>query len=317
MADFHRRIIGSQAEVRTPVPNDMPNNLKIRSPWSQLALFCLLTGAALVLLGLIVGVIYHVAGYPVAHPESALDNPRMISIMKFTQAISTIVLFGVPGYFFARWTFADRPLFHLGFRPADKSNFYLLAILLLVMAFPLEEWLGQMNKLVPLPASMIRMEELIDKEMVVFLKAPTAFDAIVNLVIVAGLAAFFEEMFFRGVLQRILIHICKSPWLGIIITGVVFSAWHMEFQGFLPRLLLGILLGAAYWYSGSLWTTILAHFFFNGIQVVLVIYYPAMINDNPNIPLYTVLISIVIVVGLLYRMKKQSTISYAQVFGQT
>jgi membrane protease YdiL (CAAX protease family) len=292
----------------------MPNNLKIRSPWSQLALFLALLGASLILLILAAGVIYHAAGYTGSHIDTTSNDPRMIATLKWIQALSTVIVFGIPAYFYAWQTFTDRPLYHLGLRPAVKTNFYLLAVLLLLISIPLEGWLGELNKQVPLPTWMVQMEKDNDRQFEAFLKATTPFQVLVNLLVVAALPAFFEELCFRGALQRILIHIFKSPWAGIVVTGIFFSAFHMQFEGFLPRLFLGILLGAACWYSGSLWTPILAHFFYNGIQVVAVIYYPAALTENPSIPLYTVLLSMVIVVGLLYRMRKLSTLSYAGVY---
>jgi membrane protease YdiL (CAAX protease family) len=295
----------------------MPNNLKIPSPWSQLALFMGLLGGALILFLVVGGVIYHFAEslQNVPPGPAAPDDPRMIGAKKLLQALSSIIVFGIPGYFYAKQTFRDRSLHHLGFRPAVRGNFYLLAILLLLVSLPLEGWLGELNKLVHLPEWMVKMQKDNDREVALFLHAATPFDLFINLLVVAVLPAFFEEICFRGALQRILIHIFKNPWAGIIVTGIFFSAFHMQFEGFLPRLFLGILLGAACWYSGSLWTSILAHLFYNGIQVVAVTYYPAMLNENPSIPLYTVLISMVIVVGLLQRMRKQSTVSYAEAFG--
>jgi membrane protease YdiL (CAAX protease family) len=134
-----------------------------------------------------------------------------------------------------------------------------------------------------------------------------SFDILLNLLVVAVIPGIVEEMCFRGVLQRILIQLTKKPWLGIFIAAFIFSFLHFEFQGFLPRLFLGILLGAAYWYSGSLWTSILAHCFFNGIQVLALNWYPtAMNNANPSIPALAVLISGVIVVILLAVMRRQS-----------
>jgi membrane protease YdiL (CAAX protease family) len=88
----------------------------------------------------------------------------------------------------------------------------------------------------------------------------------------------------------------------------------MQFAGFLPRMFLGMILGAIYWYSGSLWTNILAHFFFNGTQVLIAAWYPAAISENPNVPIYSVVISLVIVVGLLIYMRRQSTVTFAQVY---
>jgi membrane protease YdiL (CAAX protease family) len=136
------------------------------------------------------------------------------------------------------------------------------------------------------------------------LKATTTFDVLINLLVVAVIPAIFEEMCFRGALQRIMIQMFGNPWTGIVVTSILFSAFHMQFQGFFPRMFLGILLGAVYWYSGSLWANILAHCFFNGIQVVAATYYPSVVNDNPSVPVLVILISAVFVIGLLARMSE-------------
>ena len=80
---------------------------------------------------------------------------------------------------------------------------------------------------------------------------------------------------------------------------------------------LGILLGAMFWYSGSLWPPIIAHIFFNGIQVLAATWYPKVVTENPSVPVYSALISLVIVVGLLAYMRRQSTITFAQIYQST
>jgi membrane protease YdiL (CAAX protease family) len=293
----------------------MSNNLKIPSPWSQLALFMLTLGGALIFYTVAGGLIAQSAGIAgEVGTGAAWDDPRAIGILKWLQALSSVIVFGIPAFCYALLTFRDRPFYRLGLRPATPGNFYLLAILLLLIGLPLEGWLGDLNKMAPLPGWMTQLEKDTDRQVTAFLKVSTPFDIIYNIVIMAALPAFFEELCFRGVLQRILIQIFRSPWAGIVVTGIFFSAFHMQFEGFLPRTFLGILLGAACWYSGSLWTPILAHFFYNGITVIVAMYYPEMVTKNPSVPLYTVLISLVIVVGLLYRMHKQSAVAYAQVY---
>jgi membrane protease YdiL (CAAX protease family) len=171
-----------------------------------------------------------------------------------------------------------------------------------------------LNDHIPLKKWMVDMEHDAAKQMEVFLKSNSPSDVLINLFIVALLPAICEEFCFRGVLQRILIHICKSPWAGIILTAILFSAFHMQFAGFFPRMFLGILLGALFWYSGSLWPNILAHFFYNGAQVIIVMYYPKMINENPSIPLLLVAVSALAVAGLLYLVQKGSSATYAKVY---
>ena len=298
--------------------NNTSNYLKISSPWSQLALFLGLLGFSLVV-GLLVAsaIVLAKAGIPLSGAAVDMNDPQLLPSKKLAQAFSSIITFGLPAFLYARMTFRSQPLEHLGLKPAGKSIFYILGIAVLLFAFPLEGWLGMLNKQIPLPEWMIRMEKETDSQIVAFLKVSSPVDVVVNLIIVALLPAIFEELCFRGALQRILINIFKNPWGGIIVTAILFSAFHMEFQGFIPRMVLGILLGAAYWYSGSLWTAILAHFFFNGIQVLVASYNPKMMTENPSVPAYAGLISLAIVVGLIYWMRKQSTITYEQVYNES
>jgi membrane protease YdiL (CAAX protease family) len=270
------------------------NNLRYSSPWMQLAIFLGMLGIAffaILVFTIIVGLL------PI--------DPHSAGAIKFLQALDTILLFGIPSYLYARMTFKERPLYHLGFRPAVKWPFYILAILLLCSAFPLEGWLGVLNRQLPLPQWMIRLEKDNDSQVTALLKVTTSFDVFINLLVVAVIPAIFEEMFFRGALQKIMIQLFRSPWTGIVVTAILFSAFHMQFQGFIPRMFLGILLGAVYWYSGSLWANILAHCFFNGIQVVAATYYPRLVSDsNPSVPVLAIVISLVFVLGLLAAMSE-------------
>ena len=67
-----------------------------------------------------------------------------------------------------------------------------------------------------------------------------------------------------------------NPHLAIWITAIIFSAIHLQFYGFIPRMLLGALLGYLFYWSGNLWLSILAHFVNNGFAVVVAY----LINSN-------------------------------------
>lgn len=77
---------------------------------------------------------------------------------------------------------------------------------------------------------------------------------------------------------------------------------------------LGVLLGAIYWYSGSLWPAIAAHFVTNAVQVVAVSYAPEYIDKNPSVPLLAALVSGVAVAGILWYIRSISTASYEKEF---
>jgi membrane protease YdiL (CAAX protease family) len=296
----------------------MNNRWKVYSPWSQLGIFLGLFGGAWILTAVVgEAMLLSKVGLNAIGQHIDVSDPRITGTLKLIQAISTIILFGLPAYFYARLTSQDDPFHFLGFKPAPLSVFYALGVVLLLLSFPLEGWLGQLNRSVHLPQSAIDWEKAANKQISAFLKAGSAMDIIVNVFVIALLPAIFEEACFRGALQRILIQLFKSPWAGIIVTGAFFSAFHMQFLGFLPRMFLGILLGAVYWYSGSLWASILAHFFTNASQVVAASYYPKMIEEDPSVPFYWALISLIIVVGLLSVLRRRSTTSYAEVYARS
>ena len=293
----------------------MKNYRKFDSPWSQLGLFLGLLGGAWILTILLAGIILAAKmGLGSTAHGIDLNNPALTGILKVTQAVATVTTFALPAVLYAYLTFRKQPAQALGFRQPAKPVYFLLAVVLLLVAFPMQGWLGQLNKGIPLPGWMIRMEEDASKQIDIFLRVDTPIDVYINLFVIALLPAICEELCFRGALQRILIQIFKSPWKGIIATGIFFSAFHMQFQGFLPRMFLGILLGAIYWYSGSLWVSVLAHLFYNGIQVIAVSFYPKMIHDNPDVPVYLALISLVIVIGLVYLLRRLSETTYERVY---
>jgi uncharacterized protein len=74
------------------------------------------------------------------------------------------------------------------------------------------------------------------------------------------------------------------------------------------------LLGALFWYSGSLWVSMTAHFFINALQVIAVLYYPKFVDENPSIPIYAAVVSGLLVWGVFIIIKKQSTATFAKVY---
>ena len=289
--------------------------LRVKSPWSQLAIFLGLFGAAWLLAMLVMSFLLMARGIPLEGLKNPnLDDPRMLSTMKLIQGISAVIIFLFPAIAFALIVFNRKPLEFLGFIRARTVKMYALAVVIILVAFPLVFWLGELNQGLPLPKWMTGMEDEAEKQMQAFLKVSGTMDILVNLFLVALLPAICEEVCFRGAFQRILIHLSRSPWIGIIAASIIFSALHLQFQGFLPRMFLGILLGALYWYSGSLWTSILAHFINNAVQVVAVSYAPGIATKDPSIPFIAALISALAVLAVIWLYKSFSTVTYEKVY---
>ncbi|HUR12252.1 MAG TPA: CPBP family intramembrane glutamic endopeptidase [Flavitalea sp.] len=289
----------------------MKSYLRIKSPWSQLALFFGLFGAGFFLSSIFAFVVLYLNHIPISD-FGKLDwsKPEVLKAMKWLQGVSSITMFLLPALLFALITFTRRPLYFLGIRKATKNFNYWLAIVCIFCAFPFVFWLGELNQLVPLPVWMTELEKDAARQMESFLKVNRASDIMINVFIIAMLPAFCEELCFRGALQRILIHLTKSPWLGILIASILFSALHFQFQGFLPRMFLGMVLGALYWYSGSLWPCIIAHFVNNATQVIAVSYAPRYVNENPGLPVYAGVISGILVFLIIRHYHRHSTSTY-------
>jgi membrane protease YdiL (CAAX protease family) len=133
---------------------------------------------------------------------------------------------------------------------------------------------------------------------------------ILNLIIIAVLPAISEELIFRGVFQRIFYGFFKSYHPAIWLTAFLFSAVHLQFYGFIPRFILGLVFGYLFYWSRTLWLPMIAHFV-NNAAFVIASYYQGreLTGATPDISLWKQLIGLpvpvtIIVVVLLYFRNK-------------
>ena len=212
-------------------------------------------------------------------------HPYLGFFIRGMQLVQFIGLFLVPSWI-AGYFFTEKPATqYLGFRKPSHPGFWVVGIMVILISLPLVQWLGEVNRAIQFPAELTQWIK--DKEneandtvkALLSLRRPA--DLFLNLIFIAGLAGVGEELLFRGVLQRVFVKWFGQAWPAIIAAAFLFAALHLQFYGFLPRFVLGILLGAVYWYSGSLWVSILAHFVYDGLLVTLVYFNPSMLNDEP------------------------------------
>lgn len=280
----------------------------------QFLLFMGLFAFGFILLGSVQMLVYKAYGISLTKPVFDLKRPEILQMMKLMQGLSSIVVFSLPAILFAFMVYRSRRAYFLGFRMAEKENMYPLAGLAMVLSLPFVFFLGELNARVPLPAWMMTMEKDTAEQMKAFLKAGNGWEVAYNVFIIALLPAIGEELCFRAVLQRIMIHLSKNVWVGILIAAALFSALHLQFQGFLPRMFLGVLLGVLYWYSGSIWTAIIGHFLNNALQVLAVTYMDVPADKNPGMPVLMAIVSGVTVFAIVYFYRKQSTASWNKEF---
>jgi len=95
-------------------------------------------------------------------------------------------------------------------------------------------------------------------------------ELLMGILVIGVLAGIGEEIFFRGLIQPKMHLYTGNGHAGVWVTALIFSAIHLQFYGFLPRLFLGGMFGYLYYYSGSLTYPILAHIANNSITVLMV-----------------------------------------------
>jgi len=93
---------------------------------------------------------------------------------------------------------------------------------------------------------------------------------VVAMLVVAVFAGFAEELVFRGMLQPLFHRASGNIHVAIWLSAVLFSALHMQFFGFVPRVLLGVLFGYLYAWSGNLLVPMVAHFVNNGFSLLMI-----------------------------------------------
>ena len=124
--------------------------------------------------------------------------------------------------------------------------------------------------------------------------------------IIAIIPAIGEELLFRGLVQNLFGAALKNVHVAIWITAFIFGAFHMQFYGLVPRMLLGALFGYLYLWSGHLSIAMLGHFINNGFTLILlylgqqglVDYDPVSKENTP--PFLAILFFLVIGIGLLF-----------------
>jgi hypothetical protein len=101
--------------------------------------------------------------------------------------------------------------------------------------------------------------------------------------------------------------------VAIWITAILFSALHAQYFGFIPRMVLGAVLGYLFYFTNNLWIPIFAHFVNNGMAVIMayLIQHDVISEDIEKIgstssEMILAVISGIVVVGFLIVIKKMN-----------
>lgn len=261
-------------------------------PWSQIGMTILVSLAsflALNILALFLAVPIFGVSSKFLLDSSNLYDPKNISILKYFQIVQSTSLFLVPPLLLGKlFTGSGSGYLHLQTSPKLKNVF--MVMVLMVISIPVINFLAAVNSSIRLPESLSNLENIFQSAQKTaetiteaFLKVNSLQGLMVNLLMMAIIPALGEEFFFRGLLQRIFTNLFKNIHTGILVTAFLFSAIHLEFYGFIPRFLLGALLGYLFYWSGSLWLPIIGHFVNNSVAVIAYYYIHKGVIDEKYI----------------------------------
>lgn len=194
--------------------------------------------------------------------------------LRISSIVQMLLMFFMPAVTLTIWSNKQPYVFLKVIKLENGVLKIFLSVVILIAAMPFISVLAQLNQSLILPewlngleVWMKELEQSGEKTTALLLSGESYITYLSNLLIVCVIAAVAEELFFRGVLQQLLVKQFNSKHVGVWLTAIVFSVMHMQFYGFLPRLILGALLGYLFIWSKNLWIPILIHFFNNALVV--------------------------------------------------
>lgn len=292
--------------------------------------FLLLISTVAALVFTVLGMLFwfatdHQASLAVLQGEAGMMN---INFLRIAQISSTAGLF-IAGPIAFSFLVGVKPVHYFYFDEQLKWSLFLIVIVIMFFSNPLLEWITALNQKMSFPDALKSLEawmkekedqnDALTKQLLV-MKDWGAFS--INLIMIAILPAIGEELFFRGGIQNILGQWFKNHHVAIWVTAIIFSAIHLQFYGFLPRMLLGALFGYVLVYGKSIWLAILGHFINNGTAVVATYVMERQGKSIDQIDqsssfdfssyLISAIITLVLIVVFFYQTKKENTQHYEQ-----
>ena len=194
--------------------------------------------------------------------------------IRVSSAIQMLLMFFMPAVTLIMWT-NQQPCDYIGIRRLNNNvSAIFLSIIILLVSMPFISLIAHLNQMLVLPYFlnglenwMKDLEQSAELTTNLLLSGESIVDYFSNLFFIAVIAAVAEEVFFRGALQQLLVKLFKNKHAGVWSAALIFSMMHLQFYGFLPRVILGALLGYLFVWTSNIWIPILIHFLNNAFVV--------------------------------------------------
>ncbi len=242
-----------------------------------------------------------------------------LQVLRYFQVLSHIGLFIVPSIVFVL-VVSYKPVRYLEAHHRPWLWPLLLSVVIIFTALPMVNFLMQLNGQISFPEALKPLEEWMrttedaaENLTRRFLEVRSWQEFMFNVLMIAIIPAIGEEFIFRGIIQKLFTQWTRSQHVAVLITAILFSAMHMQFFSFLPRVGLGIVLGYLLVYSGNIWMPVAAHFANNAAALIFYYYYEqgaiaVELEDIGTGPMASVLFvsSLVVMVALFVAFRRSS-----------
>lgn len=259
-------------------------------------------------LGLVVAVIGTIPVLVLSHGQ--LDSTSMT----LSQWLSSFFVFFLPPLIWCRFWKKENAWKAFKFT-APSSKAVLLAIVFTLVSIPFGSATSEVFEMLPFPQSV---REYVDNQLIMQMRtlmtmvSGSKVWAIFNGIVLIGLVTgIVEETCFRGAVRKLF----SDRW-GVHVTaiavGLVFSLIHFEFYGFFWRWFLGSFYVYLVYYTGSIWTSIIAHALNNSVAMIISMQmlptempvtdaeWLALAKDSEDMPRWLIYCSVVLTAAVLY-----------------
>ena len=279
--------------------------------WKELRIIVLIIFSAFVLLNLVISGYYILSG---GISSSGMENLLEDRVLMLSLNSLSIMIFISPYFYVNKLSNYSIKIFPINSTPV------ILVLLLTFFFMILNSGVIEWNKSINFPEFMnsfetwaFNKEKELEKITIFLVSFANNWEFLFGILSIALIPGICEEYLFRGVLQKNFYLISKNIHIAVWLSAFFFSALHLQFYGFFPRMLLGVLFGYIYYWSGSILYPMIAHIFNNFFSLTIFYFsqkgllnetFEVSVNSSPKIPMVLIIISAVLFIGFMYLLRR-------------
>ena len=279
--------------------------------WKELRIIVLIIFSAFVFVNLVISVFYIISG---GVSSSGMEKLLEDRVLMLSLNSLSIMIFISPYFYVKKLSNYSIKIFPIHSTPIILV--LLSTFLFMILNSGVIEW----NKSINFPEFMnsfetwaFNKEKELEKITMFLVSFENNWEFLFGILSIALIPGICEEYLFRGVLQKNFYLISKNIHIAVWLSALFFSALHLQFYGFFPRMLLGVLFGYIYYWSGNILYPMIAHIFNNFFSLTIFYFsqkgllnenFEVSINSSPNIPIGLIIISAVLFICFMYLLRR-------------